>query len=719
MPNLAALLMLATIASAQDTRAQLARLSSDSGRERVDAERWLAVHLKSEDLALVAEAAVKAPTEARTRLTRALSCDDRHFDLAVLLLTDREPALHHLGHEVIGEMAVRWFGDGDLAPVTDSQALLETLHGRFIGNFSVRPFEHEFDELIDMLARNAPTPLSPPQSPRIEGEGLPIVVDPLLYAEMQLKDSANNAMPASGGDEVLEGGFETLLFNAVTKRGARINGFGFKGPHPWLRVSELADVASDDALELIERWCVDVIQYPERPRGEGSARALAACGWPAPLSWLEQRWRSSEDRNALSGLLLAAGRGRVSADLATTKSVKVLLAGGGERGASLRPDADAFARRVMRALAACPSIGSDGSDLSAAVAEGASPAFARDYNARALILASYGRAPDAWRADMRKQLADSTQSLDDSDRLARLRCLACTQPAGANDKPWSLVANESMLARLEHDRAEAQFLAWTQRVFATPPAEWSAPANVAKFADAQRLLVIEWWLVSQSGIDNSARLALDWIAAGKSLVKLGDMLGERVRIGDGARVERMLTRVKELGGAERADAFERVALVAGVLAREPAEKLVKSMLALHPPHSADLPLLGASAAQLSIATANELVDALLDAAKRGMSVSNALDEPWTDACERASIALFARSGSNPGDRPYWGEKPNIGSALAVKPGAAVEPERRLLSQLETLLIIAKHPLARALADNSWPRLPGARPVSLEALEPWP
>src|SRR5688500_10953479 len=66
----------------EDVRAALERLEASSAAERNGAERWLGAHLAAADFPIVAETAKQRGLEARTRLTRALGSDDRHFELA-------------------------------------------------------------------------------------------------------------------------------------------------------------------------------------------------------------------------------------------------------------------------------------------------------------------------------------------------------------------------------------------------------------------------------------------------------------------------------------------------------------------------------------------------------------------------------------------------------------------------------------------------------------
>lgn len=701
-----ALLVLAA-APLEDARSALAHLASDFGSERAAAERWLAANLEPEDLPLVAETASRANIEVRTRLVRALSCDDRHFELAVLLLTDREPGLRRIGHDALGEMAVRWWGAGGLEPRRYDE-VERKLRRRFLGRFSIRPFERDLDELIDTLARHAP----PMLAAEVEGGALAIAVDPRMYTEALDATSASNTIPAGGETVVLEGSFETVLASAVKKRGARLDVFGLGGAHPWMRVAQLADSGTDTALELVERWCIDVLQYPDRPRGAGSARALAACGWPAPLAWLEKHFRTSADENALAGLLLAAGRGRVSASLMTAASVEKLLQ---PLGAPASGDAGLVRRRDLtaRAFAHLPAIGVDGSDLNAAVERATSGGGDAQRALGARILAGMGRASNAWRERAKRDLASADAS--DDTRIALLRALASTQ-SGA-EKAWTLAASEAMLADVEHEGAGPQFLAAVERVSALPPNNWRDSAVIAAFADDERLLAILWWSVSEGGIDVAARLALDWLTARKSATALGDRLADRARIGDGARVERWLARAGELGGADKKRELQRVALLAGVIDRASADGVVLQMLANKPVRADDWAVLGAACGcELDDATLDKVLDALLAEARSGAAASKSVTEPWVDACERACVGLLERGALEQDLASSF----DALDALRPQQGAHADLTRtyvKFLERLAPLLSVPGHPLASAMRDGAWPPKPGPPPLSLEALDP--
>jgi hypothetical protein len=71
-------------------------------------------------------------------------------------------------------------------------------------------------------------------------------------------------------------------------------------------------------------WSRDLLDPREARRRAGAARALATCGWSAPLEWLERRWLAG-DGAALEGVLLAASRGRVVPSLASQARVRELL----------------------------------------------------------------------------------------------------------------------------------------------------------------------------------------------------------------------------------------------------------------------------------------------------------------------------------------------------------------------------------------------------------
>lgn len=674
---LTALLLACAGPSGDDLSGALARLSAESARERGEAERWLAAHLRAEDFALAAEAARRGGLEERTRLARALGSDERHFELAVLFSAESDAELARVGADALTELAVRWFGE-ELTPWAPERVLRE-IAGRSRGLYSVQPFGAEPESVLDRLARHAP----PFQTDRARDVQLGFAIDPTLYADF----ATGKVAPRGELGALLEGPFERVLVDTLGEYRVTFEGLGLEGQRPFLRIGYSSDLGRKPVSRLMVDWCRDVLQYPERPRGEGAARALAGCGWPAPLEWLEQRWRRARDRNALSGLLLAAGRGRVVPSLATAGAVERLL---GEIAAQ-RAQSGAFdlhARRARVALARFPYLGSDGSDVARAVA--AAPLEGPDGAAfKAAVLAGIGSAPEELRAALPARLG---RSLREGDTLAarervELLRLAARSSTGAQSS-FEVALSSELLALVCRDRAQPQVLAWAESVGARPSPAWSAPERALALGDAELALLIEWYALTADGVRAAAGLVRAWCAAGRSELALGERLGERVRLGDRARVRRLMESARAGTGAASDAKLQRLEFLAGTADPAARSTWAAACAASNAVSAEDWPIVGALAGEPE---GEPLLELLTSYAKGAAVAETRLDAPWVRAFERTTIALRAR-----------------GDEVSCA---------RLLRELRSALRSApKHPLARALDAASWPALPGPRPLSLEALD---
>jgi hypothetical protein len=687
----AALALLAPLA-AGDVEGELARLRSPSAAERAAAERWLAAHLEPDDLAAVAETALAGEFEVRARLTNAIGSDERHFDLAVLLACEPEPALRRLGASAIDAMAARWFGSSTLPPIGAAK-LEERLAGLFAQPFALRWAAGALAEDFERLARARPA---------IDGgserkDSIGIALDPLLAVESGLR---RDAAPVPGGaakEAWLEGVFDALLFDLARAHGVELEAFGFGGPHPWIRVVHPADSGRPDAggqngVELVVRWCREVIEFGDRPRGEAAARAVAGTAWTGAIAWLERRWRRFGDRAALAGVLLAASRGQVAPGLAGAKSVEALLAEADAALAAGGPVELRFAGDVAAALARVPPVSADAHDDPATVVlrgfEQASPAGRR---LRAVIVAGMRRAPEPWRAARAADLARTPSVLDAQTSLAYLRALAETERG--EPAQFELAPAAPLLELAERLRGGAELVTWARAAGARPPGAWRDPRGVPREAsDATRLTALDWWIAfdPQAGAEH----IVQWIESSRPLAPLGDRLADRVARGDGARVERAFEIARERASEALASGLDRAEAFAGTLSIERARELEARSTAAAPVAGADLPLLGALAGRLATEDAvKRLVDALapwIDAAKKAPATTAA---PWADAASRAYRGL-----------------------RAAGPQADREAER-LLEALKASMRGATHEVKRRLHDGSWPPPPAGPVRSLAVADP--
>ena len=668
---------LACLGTPEDVPGALARLSSAAAQERLAAERWLAAHLRPEDFALAAETARNGGAEERTRLARALGADERHFELALLFAADPDPELARLGSEAFTALAVRWFG-AELEPWKDERVMRE-IAGRSRGIVSVAPGATTPEALLERLARHAPTF----HTDRARDVELGLAVEPALFAEML----AGKVPCRAERGAVRSGPYELVLARALVDLRVSFEGHGFEGLHPFVRIGWQPDLGGKSTHELVIDWCRDVERYPERPRGSGAARALAGCGWPAALEWLERRWERTRDANALDGLLVAAARGRVVPLLATAEAAQALL--DDVRVQRERDGAfDARSRQVLHALARLPRFGARGEDLAELVERAALPG--RDGEiARLAVLAGMGHASGTLVSRLRATVAAELPEGDELaalERLAALRLLA--QVARGDEAPVSLPIRKSLLALALRERADHELLAWALTARVVPSED--VTGLVSLLADGELALLVEWLALDERTQDAALRLASEWLRAERDDRVLGERLRARALLGDAARLRTLLDRARgALRGAAllRLDALALHAGLADAQARTSwVESLDRSTLV---ERDARWVLIG----ELAATEEGEPLRALLAGWAKGAAMAErSLEAPWVRAYERALQGLLARGE----DRASAELRRALSAALRRPP--------------------PRHPLAEGLQFGTWPALPGPPPRSLEALE---
>ncbi|MCP3920200.1 MAG: hypothetical protein GY711_32135 [bacterium] len=162
---------------------------------------------------------------------------------------------------------------------------------------------------------------------RLARGAAPIVVDP------SLADGVRPPARGAGSRSVAEG-----PWGAVLKRWARdarvsfeVYGFRELGEQDaersraWVRVCKRGDEGEASTLSHVLEWCKGLMRKHDPAWNAACARALASLDWPAAIVLLEERWVVDGQVPALSGLLHAAGRGRVSPALAQVDNLRSVL----------------------------------------------------------------------------------------------------------------------------------------------------------------------------------------------------------------------------------------------------------------------------------------------------------------------------------------------------------------------------------------------------------
>lgn len=316
------------------------RLGSAEAAVRERAERHLAAHLSSEDLAPIVRALRAGDAEVSRRLVDALAADPRRLGLAAFLANEPRPELRSAGESALAQMIGAW------CPTCGERGLgreaLERVAGEGAPSWARLP------------AGKEPPAAVLERLDRLAGLGLPLALDP------SVRELGPRAWPEADGDAL------TLVKGLLSVFDLDLEVFGLDGERAsdstWVLVTRrgLARLAGGRAL------LVDAVRRVQGGGAEAPAAALllAGCGWPAALAWLEERaW--SGDGAALDGLLLAAASGRVAPGLATPWGQARALARADRALSEGRTGARELAERTARALAAAAPLGPRGEDLDA------------------------------------------------------------------------------------------------------------------------------------------------------------------------------------------------------------------------------------------------------------------------------------------------------------------------------------------------------------------
>jgi hypothetical protein len=680
----------------EDVQGALAKLGAPRAAERLAAERWLAAHLAPGDLPSLALAATHADAESLRRLEIALGGDDRHFELAVLLCADSQPLAQRLGEAALARQASRWMGEQGLEPVSD-MLVRGALQDRAAPRLRVDPESEPFERLLDRLVRVAGGQLDQ----RGGSDKVDVVLDPLVVAQVApARAPGASAKPATGT-------FVELLGELARTRGLELEGFGLgsgEGGQAWLHLVESSRQGRRRADQLVADWARDLLDPREPRRRAAAARALASCGWSAPLYWLERRWHEG-DGAALEGVLLAASRGRVVPSLAAPERVRALLREADLALAEGSESGDGRAELVLHALAALPAQDARGEDLRAPLAQDFKALGLRERFLRAGVLAGMGSAPAEFRAGLRALLADPNASTPPAFEFEFCRTLAATRTSStAAERSVAARATSLLEFALARD-AGAEWIEWLRAARLTPPADWHDPARLpAHWGAWPRALVATAWLGAQAdgraeAADTAAHFAaLAALPLGADAARVGALLQQLasgpLRVG----LERILL------GALGDGRGERLALLAGLLPNERHEAVLAGLLD-GGSRDDELVFLGPLAGEAEGAAAlraREVLLALAAPAVSGDEASAVTAAPWAQAFERAWSDLMGAG--------LDGEAEKLRGELVGLQTAATRADRTQGRRA------ARLPLWVDLRERRWPALSGSGVVPLLALE---
>jgi hypothetical protein len=654
-----------------DARTRLAALSSTALEERQAAQTWLGANLRASDFPALTEFAATADPEARSRLTLALGESDAHLELAALLSAEEGAPARRIGEDALERMALRWWGSAPPAP-TRGDDVWQYLADRFEGVFALELSGLDLVAALERLAR-----ADAPFVREGGGEGrLSIVVDPALY-ESHVRARAS-ASPAPSPDWV-RGDLDSLVLELVRTRRVYADAFALESERPWLWVHALPSEALLDGPALVRQWCRTVVTSRERLRGEAAARALANCGWPAPLPWLSRLWRERADRNALAGLLAAAAAGRVEPQLANAAALRGLFAEFERREAEPgNARSAAWSRDFALALARFPQVDRDGVALWELVANWADApgASAARVQCARRILTGMRRAPESWRTRHAVLLAANTTTFE--EWIAALRFHSAVFPGGAP----ALSFSAERAAQLRESRLEGEFVELCERVGSAPS---SARVDFAALEPRTRALWIDALLAVEGARSEAVEHVRTWVRADSApLLALGERLGERARAGGFELVRQVLDAARADVREPPTGRWRDLELLGGVLPMLERQRVYDELRERAPRGELDWALLGALARTGPVEAYAELV---LNRAKEALASDASLQAPW--------VAAFAQA---------WGGALTRGQ---------FDLAARLRRQLRLALRKARHPLLEALDAGAWPPLPVPAPQVLD------
>ena len=672
-------------AAAVDVADALSRLSAASVQERAAAERDLAGELQLADAALLSEAARAGSAEVRARIAAALMSDARHFALAAELAAKADPEVARTGALAIAGQASAWLGSSDQDPLPLA-GIERTVRGSFSGLWSLDISRGELEPLLDQIARLV-------SARRDDRPGLPappIVLDPSF--------DPRQSRPLSGAEDlgpIVVGSFDQLLYGVVVTHGALFDVYGWNEGRTWIVVRPVGVRAGRSAQALLLEWVLAVQRGGASP---GAARALASCGWPAALEWLDLRWRKTKDPAAFEGLVLAAGRGAIGASLESPLGAQALL----ERADFALAGPGGMRQQAAELARALQSLGALAAPSWKA---GFAAASVRARMLRCALVAGARVAPTDFVDVLRSQLLAIDTSAE--ERCALLRALSALGLAPSQD--LQVPGIEAAFAwALEHDSGRA-FPTWLRAIGAREPPVWHDPRSLPPAAQ------IELCADALAHVNESK--AARETAASRLAALLAQPRGEELALAlferESLWVPPAQLRAALLGargaGADSA-LIARVSLCSGLATAEEGRELTEAVFASDSWSASDWRVAGAAIAKVGGVLDDwprkpnepgsnyaiflqrlEKVREQVQATPAGADVQG-LDAGWVQGCERCLSLLRSRQS---------------------EPGA-----REFLRNLRVLFQRTSHALRRELSLGRFPVPSSAVVVEVEGLEPW-
>jgi hypothetical protein len=503
----------------------------------------------------------------------------------------------------------------------------------------------------------------------------PLVLDPLLDSGVRRNVPARRRIPGQvrGPWGVLLGVIVGVQQVSFEVHGWRETGLdGAARARAWVRVCKKGDEGVASGAELLESWVRGVLREHDPRWNAACARALASCGWPAAVAWLEERWTSAGDAAALEGLLLAAGRGRAAPSLAQPWRVRALLRDVDAALAAAAPGSLAFAERGARALAALGPCAADGSALGDVLVEGWEQLGGESRWVRFVAFEGQGRPHVEGRRLARDVLGPAG---DPALRLAALGALLRLQ--GEDVRPITVAAPAALLARAALD-GRGDEAARALAAVGARPAPGAAPAADAR-DDALRLALVEW-LALVGAPDDAAAVIGAGVGDGALLEPLAARLRAWTGFGRGALARAL---VESLRAAGRARDAERLALWSDLLDEEQRRAELDRLLAPGARSAADWLDLGVLAG--GPGSGWRARQALVEGIKQEVAL-----EHLRPAVERCVLELRRRRMD--------------------------EEDGAFQAGLRTQAARARHPLAQVLYGRDWPPRPRETARRLEAFD---